>query len=48
VRGIYADDVRELHKRRCSNSLTKSDNPSTISLEVKPKLKLKRKRKSIS
>jgi len=34
-------------KRHCYNSLTKTDNPSTISLEVKPKLKLKRKHKSI-
>ena len=34
-------------KRRCSNSLTKTGEPSTISLEVRPKLKLKRKRKLI-
>jgi len=34
-------------KGRCYNSLTKTGNPPIISLEVKPKLKLKRKRKLI-
>ena len=41
--------IQDRDQRRCSNWLTKTDNPSTISLEVKLKLKLKlrRKRKSI-